>query len=150
VTTTSGIWVPGAVVPLNRGLSDVRAAGYAAGFKDAMVRMHRWRGGAHVDDRYADAAKEVRLRAFIAARQSRVPRFPEDARVRLRFSVMGHPRWDASGGMLAAKWLEDGLVDAKVLRSDRHNVSEVAVTVEQTSHVLDHPPGVYVGMEVQR
>lgn len=138
------------MVALNRGLSDVRAAGWAAGFKDAMVRMGKWRGAGHTDDRYADAAKEVRLRAFLAARQSRVPRFPDDARVRLRFSVMGHSSWDATGGMLAAKWLEDGLVDAKVIGSDRHNVAEVAVTVEQTSHTVNHPPGVYIGMEVRQ
>ena len=67
--------------------------------------------------------------------------------MRLRFSVQGHPRWDASGAMLAAKWVEDGLVEAGVIPSDRHNVTEVTVTVVKASTVVDAPRGVYVQME---
>ncbi len=145
--TASGLWIPGELVPTNRALSDMRAAGWFEGYREAMVRSGKWRHGGHGEDRYAEEAAATRRRAAFQARASGIAFLGADERVRLRFSVQGHPRWDASGAMLAAKWCEDGLVEAGVIPSDRHNVTEVAVTVVRASGMLDAPRGVYVELE---
>lgn len=151
---TAGIWIPGDLIATNRALSDQRAAGFFAGYREAMVRTGKWchdgrpawRGGI---DRYAQAAADVRGRVVLAARGAHLAALPAGARVRLRFSVQGHPRWDASGGMLAAKWAEDGLVEAGVIPSDRFNVDEVAIHVVQDPAIVGAPSGVYVAWELR-
>jgi hypothetical protein len=148
--TASGLWIPGELVPTNRALSDMRAAGWFEGYAQAMIRTGKWRNARPGEDRYAEEAAATRRRAAFQARAAGLAHLGAGDRVRLRFSVQGHPRWDASGAMLAAKWCEDGLVEAGVIPSDRHNVAEVAVTVVQTSTVLDAPRGVYVEMERAR
>jgi len=151
MTTTSGIWIPGDLVTTNRALSDARAAGWFQGFREAMVRNRIWRpGGKPPEDRYAEEAQAVRRRAALQARAARLEPVRPGERVKLRFAVQGYPRWDASGGMLAAKWAEDGLVDAGVIPSDRFNVAAVEVAVCQQSTVIDAPRGVLVSLEVQR
>ncbi len=145
--TATGLWIPGELVPANRALSDMRAAGWFEGYREAMVRTGKWRSGGHGEDRYAEEAAATRRRAAFQARASGIAPLGADERVRLRFSVQGHPRWDASGAVLAAKWAEDGLVEAGVIPSDRHNVAEVAVTVVKASAMVDAPRGVYVEME---
>ncbi len=145
--TASGLWIPGELTATNRALSDMRAAGWFEGYREAMVRTGKWRSPRQGEDRYAEEAAATRRRAAMQARASGIGVLGADDRVRLRFSVQGHPRWDASGAMLAAKWCEDGLVEAGVIPSDRHNVAEVAVTVVRSAGVSDPPRGVYVEME---
>lgn len=137
-----GIWVPGEVVPTNKALSDQRAAGWAHGYREAMVRMRapatRWEP---IRDRYAEGVRDMRLRTAAIARASGL-RPPAD-HLRLRFAVHGHPRFDVAGAYLAIKAMEDGLVDAGIIVSDRFNVGESRVVVVRAPG----PAGVYVSME---
>lgn len=132
--TSWGLWVPGALVSMNRGLSLARAAGFRQG--------QGLRGG----DLYAEAARNMRTLAGLRARAARLPSVPADRVARLRFTVMGHPRWDAAAGALVAKWIEDGLVDVGVLPSDRFNVREVSVA--KGAALPTAVPGVYLAVDV--
>lgn len=147
---TAALWVPGELVATNRALDDQRAAGFYAGLREGMIRAGKWRADAQQSgqDRYAAAAHQVRRRVAFQARAGHVQPVDPAARVALRFTAQGYPRWDASGAMLVAKWGEDGLVDAGVLASDRHNVASVTVTVVQHPLVADPPPGLLIGWEV--
>lgn len=136
--TTAGLWIPGGLVSTNDALSLARAAGFYQG-----------RGGGGVVrgvDGYAAAVGAMRIRAGLRARAAKLAgAVPPDRRARLRFTVCGHPRWDAAAGYLAAKWAEDGLTDAGVMASDRHNVAEVAVAISRRPGA---PAGVYVSIEL--
>lgn len=136
-----GIWVPGEVVATNRALSDQRAAGWAYGYREALVRMNRPTTPGRPRDRYAEGMHAMRARTAIAARASGLVA-PADV-LRLRFAVHGHPRFDVAGAYLAVKAMEDGLVDAGVIESDRFNVGESRVVVLRDQG----PQGVYISME---
>ena len=50
--------------------------------------------------------------------------------------------------MLPAKWAEDGLVDAGVLRSDRFDTVAIEVTVCRDFETVTPPaPGMYIAVE---
>lgn len=145
-----GIWVPGDLVATNRALSDQRAAGFFDGYREAMIRAGKWqarRTSVPGQDRYAAAAAETRDRVSLVARAARLEPVPSGERVRLRFSFQGFERWDAAGGALAAKWAEDGLVEAGVIPSDRFNVAAIEVAVRHHSLMTVSPRGVYIEME---
>lgn len=102
------------------------------------VVMARADGRSHLarrraDERgYAVVARGWRLAAAMEARRRKLGPFPADGRVSLAFWLVRHHRFDPSAWTMAAKWIEDGLTDAKVLASDRRNVYQVAGRVCQT------------------
>jgi hypothetical protein len=150
MTTTSGLWIPGAVTPTNEAISLARGDGYHQGYGRAMVERGAWRSLRHQDERYGSAAARTRLAAAVVARHlGRCWAVEAGRPVRLRFSVQGQPRIDVAGAYLAAKWLEDGLVDAGVLPSDRQ-VVESTVTVVRGADAVVGDPGVYLSFEAIR
>lgn len=146
--TARGMWVPGELLPTNAALHQMRAAGFHAGAGRYRPRLSQTLALRNASDHYAGAARTVRRRVADAARLRGWGEVPQDARVRLRFSVHGYPRWDAAGAMLPAKWAEDGLVDAGVLRSDRYDTVAIEVTVcRDFDTVATKGPGIYVAVE---
>jgi hypothetical protein len=146
-----GLWVPGTLTATNEALSLARGSGYFHGFRAAMKENGRWRDLRHggEGDRYAAAARAVRERVALAARAVALDPLAPGAHARLRFAVHGHARWDVAGAYLAAKWAEDGLCDAGVLRSDRFDVVECAVVLVRDPPVpgIEGTPGMYVGID---
>lgn len=148
MTTSAGLWVPGKVVATNEALSRLRAAGYADGFRDAMLKTGAWtdRRG-KVNDRYAEAARTGRLAMCAAVRRLNLGSVPKGCGVRLAFTVQGHEKMDTAAAFLAAKWMEDGLTDSGVLADDRC-VESVEVRVVHEPLVAGGAPGVYVDLGV--
>ena len=141
------LWVQGQFPSTNNALAGARADARANRPGHASRRA-RWRetpGG------YTEAARWVRLVTKVAARRARLEPVPAALRVVIWFWMLGHYRFDSSAWYLPAKWIEDGLVDAGVLPSDRKNVyatgGRCLQTPEEGHHRFewwDGKPGVVV------
>ena len=114
--TRIALWLPGDFHGSNKWLDLSRGSGYASGFAAAI----RERPGPSA---YTAELRRVREHANMRARSLRIPPF---ALARLYFTLLGSGKHDPSAWYLSAKAVEDGLVDAGVIPSDRHNVYDTA------------------------
>jgi hypothetical protein len=123
VTTSLKLWLPGAWTSTNEAIKLARAEAVY------LAKTGRLPTG----DNYAARAKAARERAAAVCRleMRRLARPAE--RLRLRFVLLGHERLDPSAWYLSAKWIEDGLVDAGLVRSDRFDVYSTAGRVVPAS-----------------
>ena len=112
------LWLPGAFPSTNELLSRQRADGWYA--RD---RADRPRGQRRAPAQ--SAAQDIRRIRDAANMHARSARLRPVIRAHLRFLLIGRSKYDPSAWTLAAKPIEDGLVDAKVLGSDRFNVWEI-------------------------
>jgi len=117
---TQALWLPGDFLSTNAMLDLQRAAGYHAGMRHSARGLQRARAAGPAQS-YAIEARRIRTYAATLARKHLEP-LPADRWVRLAFYLLGHPRYDASAWYLPAKHVEDGLADAGVIGSDRHDV----------------------------
>jgi hypothetical protein len=145
------LWLPFRFPSTNDLLDMLRAEGYYEG------RGYGRKGGAPKppESSYSKAAREIRDAANMHARAARLRALPL---VSLRFELLGCARFDPSAWTLPAKSIEDGLVDARVIISDRFNVFDVSGRcvrggdggrgLIERARVLPRPPECPVGMLV--
>lgn len=108
------LWVPGRFDLTNKMLDNLRAAG---------------RGGARPPrgfvDLFAEECRRIRWLTFKAAKEADLARQRSGGRCSLTYVVFGHRRHDPDAWLLLGKAATDGLRDARVFASDRHEVGEV-------------------------
>jgi len=119
--TGQALWLPGDFPTTNKLLDLARASGYYQGTQVAERRRPR-RNEQDVNVTLANIRGDTKMRALGA----RLRPCPADVRVPLLFVHLGSGRRDPSSWYLSAKAIEDGLVDAGVLGSDRFNVAMTA------------------------
>lgn len=114
------LWLAGTYALTNRMLSDLRAAGYAHGYRNAMAKRGRVAFPTQpVVDRFALECQRIRNDVNLLARSSRIfDRRDFGRRCALRVFAFGHPKLDADAPLLAAKAISDGFSDAGVFRHD--------------------------------
>jgi hypothetical protein len=113
--TAQALWLPGEFPTTNKLLDLTRASGYYAGRRSlTRERPRKNEAGAEV------VIARIRADAHMRARAVRL--VPPSAPVSLLFVHLGSGRRDPSSWYLSAKAIEDGLVDAGVLGSDRFDV----------------------------
>lgn len=114
-----GLWVPGDFPGTNRLLDLQRASGYYAGVARATRSRAREAFGFRLEN------GRIREAVALHARAARLA--PVSGPAVLCFGLVPTKRThDPSAWYLAAKAAEDGLVDAGVLGSDRHDVLATA------------------------
>lgn len=109
------LWLPGDFPTTNKLLDLQRATGFLEG----AAKEQRTRVRKHAVT-FPKVVAQIRNDTHMRARACRLQ--PVEGRVPLFFVHMGSGRRDPSSWYLSAKAVEDGLVDAGVLRSDRFNV----------------------------
>jgi hypothetical protein len=115
---SQALWLPGDFPTTNKLLDLTRASGFYTGKQVAEGR--RARG----NERDVNLTfRQIREATNFHAR-GRLK--PVDVAVPVLFVHFGSGRRDPSSWYLAAKAIEDGLVDAKILRSDRFYVTATA------------------------
>lgn len=112
-THTVALWLPGDFPTTNKLLDVQRATGFYEG-------VNRVRGGKPPKVTFGKIVKAIRDQTNMTARARRLG--PLGHPVRLIFVHLGSGRRDPSSWYLAAKAIEDGLVDAGVIGSDRFGV----------------------------
>lgn len=85
---------------------------------------------------YSMWAKSVRERVALGAVRA-IRRLPDDVPVDVGFYLLRHPKYDADAWTMAGKWALDGLVDAKLIASDRRLVNRVGGRCLQTAEQSD-------------
>jgi len=116
------LWMPGDWPTTNQLLDLARATGYYEG-RAALLPSERRKRPARS---YNQTLQKLRDATILAARARKL--FTVTQRVSLAFVHFGSGRRDASSWYLSAKAIEDGLVEAKVLASDRFDVAVTAGT----------------------
>lgn len=112
------LMVPGRFSLTNTMLDNLRAAGQYEG--RAAVRRCRPRAD---HDLFARETLAIRLAVKAAARRACLLPLRGNARARVAWLIVGHERHDPDAGALWGKAAVDGLVDARALASDRHDLA---------------------------
>jgi len=119
-----GFWLPGEFRLANQALSDMRAAGFANGSRYSPIR-----------DRYSEQVAQVRASVVTMVRFAKVPTVPPDYCALVSMDVFGHGKADPDAACLLGKAVVDGLVEAKVIASDRRQIWSVPISrVLQSSY----------------
>lgn len=117
--TAQALWLPGEFPTTNRLLDIQRASGFYDGH-GAVTGARRRKNALD----FNKVVSEIRQRAKLQALGARLR--PVTSAVPLLFVHLGSGRRDPSSWYLSAKAVEDGLVDARVLASDRFCVTATA------------------------
>lgn len=129
------LWLPGDFPSTNKLLDAQRASGFYAGAGQARGLDPRERPPL---TSYSHEVSRIRTWTFAHAKRN-VVRAELPRLARLKFIMLGRGRYDPSAWYLSAKAVEDGLIDARLLASDRSDVLETAgrsVTDEETARLL--------------
>ncbi len=141
------LWVPGRFKLTNQMLSDLRAAGFYAG------RARHGAAAKRCRDFFAAETQAIRLAVKAAAIREGIGIEPPPFRASIGLTVFGHQKHDPDAWYLFAKAAIDGLVDAKVLTSDRRNLGTVSGYVVQSGEAVGRPkaaddgPGVCIHLD---
>jgi hypothetical protein len=90
--------------------------------------------------RYNELAREIRQLVMLAANHMDPIRGLVDVKV----TVCPHKEWDDDAGLINAKWVVDGFVDAGVWRKDRRVIRWVSV---RTDLSREDDPGIVIEIE---
>lgn len=90
--------------------------------------------------RFNEIAREIRQLVMLAARHMS----PIVGLVDVRVVVRPHREWDDDAGLLNAKWVVDGFVDAGIWRKDRRVIRWVSV---RTDLSRNEEPGIAIEIE---